>query len=61
MKKDIPHPSRETRERFPTDEKLRAWGFRLKARPDKGEPIWELDGMKFTQTEALILVEETGE
>ncbi len=60
----------DTRERkdhrFPADEILRAWGFVLRLRPNPPEePTWGLmttEGeMRFSQTEALLLVKEEEE
>lgn len=55
---DGPHPSAETKQRHATDDKLRAYGFRIVSRRPGREPVWEMGGMEFDESEALVLVEE---
>ena len=47
-------------DRFPGDEVLRVMGWRIKARPDKGEAVWEhvATGIRATFSRAMELVDE---
>lgn len=53
MKDDDDHPTRETISWHPTDDKLRAAGFTIYARPRYGVPRWRRDGQIFKENEAL--------
>jgi len=46
-------------DRFPQDEMLRAMGWRIKSRPQKGKDIWvHVTGMEMTTDEAIAAVRE---
>lgn len=50
-------PPVDTSPRFPTDQRLRAYGFTIKSRPDRGENLWEFCGEIYTEREALHVAE----
>ena len=47
------HPSQDATCRFPIDVLLRKHGFIIVNRPQKGETIWEREGKRYTQAQAL--------
>jgi hypothetical protein len=44
------------RRRYTTDERLRAHGFQIFARPENAEAVWSRDGRRYSQTAALAVV-----
>lgn len=56
--KDRKHDTTDHSNRHATDARLRSHGFRIHSRPDKGEPTWVMDGERFTEREAIELVED---
>lgn len=56
----LPCPSQSYSRRFPMDQKLRRCGFRIEHRPKTGEPIWSLDGVEYTQSQAVEYMERQG-
>lgn len=47
------YATKEPRNRFPDDQRLREAGFVIWSRPAKGESIWIRDGVRYTWSEAL--------
>jgi hypothetical protein len=48
----LTHPTLEKSCRFPLDMALRAAGWRIHARPRRGQPLWERDGVVLPELEA---------
>lgn len=46
----------ETRNRFPADIRLRAAGFAIVSRPERGEPVWTRNGITFPESEAVLRI-----
>ena len=44
-------------DRFPVDSTLRRFGFQIVSRPSKGPVIWRLEGVEYTEAEAIRWVE----
>lgn len=53
---DTGSTSRETFDRYPADQRLRKFGFKIHARPDHGPPLWEREGRVYSQSEAALWV-----
>lgn len=53
----MPHRTLETRNRFPTDQRLRNAGFTIFSRPATGEPVWVRGGVEHKESFALSLLE----
>lgn len=47
----------EVRDWHPGDQRLRAAGFKIHARPRRGEPLWTRAGRVWRQSEALLHLE----
>ncbi len=58
---EIGQTSVETRDNHPSDQRLRRHGFRVTARPKDGPAVWERNGVKFDQEDAVELTLEEGE
>lgn len=53
------YDTRERQSKFPLDDRLRAWGFRIASRPCKGDTLWiDEDRQVWTQSAALRVIEE---
>lgn len=57
---DIPEgsPTQEHRDIFPGDRYLRLHGFKIHSRPRVGEPIWDLHGELFRQSDAVLHISD---
>ena len=53
----LEHPTAETRDVKPDDQRLRAFGFTIHSRPGNGLNLWERHGDVYTEAEALFLVD----
>lgn len=49
----LPSPSQSRSTRYPLDQRLRRAGFRIEWRRRGQEPVWSLNGVEYTQSEAL--------
>ena len=49
----IESPSQDHGTRFGFDQTIRSRGYRIKSRPNKGEPTWERTGVVFTHSDVL--------
>ena len=55
---EVAENSRETKDRFPLDQKLRQFGFVIVTRPKNGKALWKRGGEMFCQDRALDLIME---
>ncbi len=55
---EAPHPTKSHSSLFWTDCILRNHGFTIYQRKKETEPIWERRGERYSQSEAMSLVEE---
>lgn len=55
---EVGEPTRETKDRFPTDQKLRKFGFVIATRPKNGKALWKRGGEMFCQERALELIND---
>lgn len=54
----LPHPTAAKPGYFPNDDALRLSGFVIADRPNKGPAMWRKGGVKFTEKEALLRLED---
>lgn len=57
------YDTHERHNRFSEDARLRKYGWRIVSRPSRGEAIWENEGVRKTESEAMDSVrkwEESG-
>jgi hypothetical protein len=55
--KDASHAWKEHSSRYPDDDKLRQAGFTIARRSKGHEPVWTRDGVEYSQSLALSIVE----
>ena len=48
------HPSKDNTYRFSLDEVLRKHGFKIHSRLKEEEAIWDLQGVRFSESEAIL-------
>jgi hypothetical protein len=50
---DVGSPSQEQRTRFVNDDAIRACGYEIESRPEKGEALWKKKGIVFKESEVI--------
>jgi hypothetical protein len=53
---EVRKSTEEKRDRFPNDQRLRRFGFRIHSRPSNGPAVWERNGHIYEWSEAQRIV-----
>ena len=51
---DYERPSQSHKNPHGIDQRIRDRGYEIESRPKKGEPIWKMNGILFTQSNVIL-------